>query len=161
MCKQREKEYRINMVKEHLPLFLTLYGLTEWIIWWMAYKRKLANPLSYSEQRICISYHILHIIHAYNAGIFRLRSEDATLVVCATLVICPTSIGRRDSGHMSNSGRKIWLQTYILTPDALPNSGRRHDSGRISWLRSRVTALVDKRAACLITSVVKDVAWPS
>jgi hypothetical protein len=45
---------------------------------------------------------MLPIIHAYNVGISqlwlyaRLRSEDATLVICATLVVCPTPIERPD-----------------------------------------------------------------
>jgi hypothetical protein len=59
-----------------------------------------------------------------------------------TLAVCPPPVGRRNSGrmldsdHMSNFGHKIWLRSYIPTPLALFDSGRCHDSGRISWLRS-------------------------
>jgi hypothetical protein len=91
----------------------------------------------------------------------RLQSEDVTLVVCATPIVCPTSIGRRHSGRMPDSDWKIWLQSYIPTPVTLPDSSRHHDSGNISWLQSCIMALVEERAACLTYSFVKDYAWLS
>jgi hypothetical protein len=39
-------------------------------------------------------------------------------------------------GHMRDSDRKIWLQSYIPTPAALPDSDQHHDSGRASRLWS-------------------------
>jgi hypothetical protein len=56
-------------------------GPTEWIIWWIAHKRKLANLLSYSKQWISFSYHLLPIIHAYNASTSWLWLHITTLVV--------------------------------------------------------------------------------
>jgi hypothetical protein len=48
-----------------------------------------------------VSYDVLPIIHAYSAGISRLRSEDGTPVICLT------PDGKRGSGRMPDSGRKI------------------------------------------------------
>jgi hypothetical protein len=132
----------------------------EWIILQMTHKRKLANSFVLFGAMNKFSCLILPIIHAYNAGIFWLRSEDVTSVVC------PTPVRRHDSDSMPDSGRRMQLwsyarhRLYILTLDALPYSGRRHSFDRISWLRSRITALVDERATCLTTSAVKDFAWP-
>jgi hypothetical protein len=51
-----------------------------------------------------------------------------------TPIVCLTPVGGRDSGRMPDFGRKILLRLYILTLtlDALLDSGRRHDSDRIS-----------------------------
>jgi hypothetical protein len=130
-------------------------GPVEWIIRRMARKRKLANSFILFRAINKFSCLILTIIHAYNAGISWLQSEDTTLIIRLT------PVRGRDSSRMLDSGRKIWLQLYILTLDALPDSGWRHDSDRISWLQSRITALVDERDACLTTSAVKDFAWLS
>jgi hypothetical protein len=40
-----------------------------------------------------------------------------------------------DFGCMPNSDRKIWLCSYVPTPVALSDSGRRHNSGHASRLR--------------------------
>jgi hypothetical protein len=111
-------------------------GLTEWIILRMAHKRKLANSFILFGAMNKFSCFILPIIHAYNASISRLRSEDTTPVACPTSVGTHDSDRMPDSSRMPNSGRKTWLRLYILTPDTLPDSGRRHDSSRTSWLRS-------------------------
>jgi hypothetical protein len=103
------------------------------------------------------SYHILPIIHAYNTCISwlwsyaRLRSKDTAPVVCST------PVRRRVSSRMPDSSRKKWLWSYILTPVALPDFGRRHDSDcrscRMSYLliceRLRMVELDD----CNIVSV--------
>jgi hypothetical protein len=80
------------------------------------------------------SYHILPIIHAYDASISRLQSyawlwsyvwlqaEDATLFVC------PTPIGRHDSDRIS------WLQSRFPTPIDVMTPVVSLDSGRTSWL---------------------------
>jgi hypothetical protein len=63
-------------------------------------------------------------MHDYNAGISPLRSEDATPVVCTT------SVERRDSGRMPDSGRKTRLWSYAqlrsedMTPVIYPDSRR-------------------------------------
>jgi hypothetical protein len=59
-----------------------------------------------------------------------------------------------DSGHMPDYGRKTWLRLYITTPVALSNFGWRHDSDRIFWLWSRITALADEHVTYLTTSAV-------
>jgi hypothetical protein len=138
----------------------------EWIILQMAHKMKLANSFILFEQ--WINFHVLYyplymlIMQVFSdfgrKTRFRsfdwLRSKDTTLIVCQTLI---------EGCHfclMPDFGQKIWLQLYILTLDELPNSGRCHDSNRISWLRSCITALVDENAACLTTSAVNDFTWP-
>jgi hypothetical protein len=60
---------------------------------------------------------------------------------------------------MPDSGWEICLRSYIPTPVALRDSGQRHDSDRISRLRSRITALIVEHAACLTTLDVKDFTW--
>jgi hypothetical protein len=154
-------------------------GPTEWIIQRITRKRKSANLLIVFRVMNKFSYLILHIIHAYNAGISRLRSyarlqsEDTTPVVSTTLIVCSTPVGRRDSGRMSNSGRKTWLWSYarlrskdmtlIVYPDSNCTSrlGWRHDSDRISWLGSCITTPVKEHATCLTNSYVNDYAWSS
>jgi hypothetical protein len=91
----------------------------------------------------------------------RLLSEDVILVICATLLVCLTLAGRSDSGCMPDFGRKIRLWSCVLTPVALPDSNRCHDSDCISWFWSRITALMKERATCLTNSSVKDYAWTS
>jgi hypothetical protein len=65
---------------------------------------------------------ILPIIHAYNAGISWLRSEDETPFVCLTLV------GRHNFDHMPDSGWRTWLWSYArlrsedMTPIVYPDS---------------------------------------
>jgi hypothetical protein len=76
-------------------------SLAEWIILRMTRKRKLANSFILFGAMNKFSCLILPIIHAYNAGISRLRSEDATLIVY------PTPVGRYDSDRMPDSDRKI------------------------------------------------------
>jgi hypothetical protein len=80
------------------------------------------------------SYHILPIIHACNAGISQLQ-----------LYVRLLSHAR--------------LQSYIPTPVALPDSGRRHNFGCLSWLWLRIMTSVNEHAAYLTTSDVKDFAW--
>jgi hypothetical protein len=76
------------------------------------------------------SYHILPIIHAHDAGISRLwsyaslwsygrlRSEDATPVVC------PTPVERHDSDCISWLRLTSQLRSYLPTPVAHHGSGR-------------------------------------
>jgi hypothetical protein len=54
---------------------------TEWIIRRIAHKRKSANLLAYSKKWISFSYHLLPIIHDYNAGTSQLWSHIMTLVI--------------------------------------------------------------------------------
>jgi hypothetical protein len=82
-------------------------GLIEWIILRMARKKKLANHLSYSEH--WINFHIIYY----------------PLYMLIMQVYY-------DSSRMRDSGQKIRLRSYIPTHDALPNSGRRHNFGRLS-----------------------------
>jgi hypothetical protein len=46
-----------------------------------------------------------------------------------------------------------------MTPVVYLDSGRRHNFGRTTRLRLRITTLVDERAAYLTTLVVKDFTW--
>jgi hypothetical protein len=76
------------------------------------------------------SYHILPIIHAYDAGISRLwsyawlwsyarlRSEDTTSV------LCPTPIKRHDSGRISRLRSHFLALVDITTPVVSPDSRR-------------------------------------
>jgi hypothetical protein len=85
----------------------------------------------------------------------QLRSEGMTPVLCATSVVCPTLVERRDSGHMPDSGRmpdsswKAWLWSYAqlrsedTTPVVCPTPVGRYDSSHISWLRSHFSTLVN------------------
>jgi hypothetical protein len=98
--------------------------------WVMVWSDRVDNMMDNSGGNQLTFYHILPIIHAYNAGISRLRSEDVTPI------ICPTPVERSDSGHMPDSDRKMWLRSYAqlwsedITPVVYP------DSGCTSWLRS-------------------------
>jgi hypothetical protein len=85
----------------------------EWIILRMAHKGKLANCLSYLNHRInfYIIYYLLYMI------IMQVYHDSDRI---------------RDFSHMSDSGRKIWIRSYIPTPVALPDSGRRHNFERLS-----------------------------
>jgi hypothetical protein len=78
----------------------------EWIILRIAHKRKLANSFILFGATNNFSCLILPIIHACNVGISRLRSKDATPI------ICPTPIERHDSDRMPDSGRRTWLWSY-------------------------------------------------
>jgi hypothetical protein len=114
------------------------------------------------------SCHILPIIHVYNIGISwlwsyvrlyledvtlsyaQLQSEGATLVVCTTLIVCPTPVGRHGSDHMSDSGQKTWLWSYArlrskdTTLAVCLISVGRYDFNRISRLQSHfLTPSVD------------------
>jgi hypothetical protein len=120
-------------------------SLTEWIIQWIAHKRKLAN-IFIVFRAMKKSYLILHIIYAYNVHISRLRSEDATPITCST------SVGRCDSDHMPNSCWKMWFQMYAqlrsydwlplkyVTPVERHNSSHVHNSSRKTrlWLYARL-----------------------
>jgi hypothetical protein len=115
-------------------------GPAEGIILRMAHKWKLANNLTYSEHWInfCIIYYPLYML----------------------IMPVDHDFGRmRDFGRMPNSDRKIRLQSYISTLVALLDSGRCHNFRHISWLRSRITTLVNEHATCLTTSAMKDFAW--
>jgi hypothetical protein len=98
------------------------YSSAEWIILRMDRKRKLTNFFILFGAMNKFSCLILPIIHAYNVGISRLRSEGMTLVVC------PTLVGRRDFCHMPDSGRKTRLRSYArlrledMTPVVYPDS---------------------------------------
>jgi hypothetical protein len=107
------------------------FSPTEWIIRWIPHKRKLANPFILFRTMNNFLYHILPIMHAYNAGISGLRS------------------------YMPDSGQKTWLRSYaqlrsyISTPDdfttpvVYPDSDRCHVFGRISRLWSHFPTSVD------------------
>jgi hypothetical protein len=56
------------------------------------------------------SYHILPVIHASTVGISRLRSYARLRSEDATTVICPTPVRRYDSGRISR------LRSHFLTP---------------------------------------------
>jgi hypothetical protein len=107
---------------------------TEWIIWWIAHRRKLANPLFETMNEF--SYHVLFIIHAYNAGISHLRSYARLWSYAWLRLEDSTLVRRRDSGRMPDSNRKMrhrsyaWLRSEDMTPIVYPNSGR------TSWLWS-------------------------
>jgi hypothetical protein len=72
-------------------------GRNEWIIQWMTHKRKLANPLLYSEQWISFSYHLLPIIHA-DVGTSWLW------------LLIPSPVTHHSSSHRSR------LRSHIKTP---------------------------------------------
>jgi hypothetical protein len=100
----------------------------------------------------------------------QLWSEDATPVVCLTLAGRPNSGHMRDSDHMRNfshmpdSDRKTGLPSYArlwledMTPVVYPDSGHTSSIRSTSRLRSRITAPVEERAACLTYSSGKDYA---
>jgi hypothetical protein len=90
-------------------------GLTEWIIWWIAHKRKSANLLSFSKQWIHFSYHSLPIIQAYNVGTFWLRSHITTSIVDS------------DSGHAA------WLDRYIVPHPSAATLPAWLDSDIVPW----------------------------
>jgi hypothetical protein len=129
-------------------------GPTEWIILWMAGKRKLTNQLSYLEHRI--NFHIIY--YPLYMLIMQVCLDSGRIRNFGHMV---------DSGHMRDfdckpdSGRKIWLQSYIPTPVTLPDSGQHHDFGRLSWPQLRIMTPVNECVACLTTSAVKDFAWMS
>jgi hypothetical protein len=138
----------------HVPYAHGLWsGPTNWIIRWITHKRKSAKLLFIQTNEWIFILYITHYTFLWCRYI-------TTPVVCTTLVVWPTPVGRRDSGRMPDSSQKTWLWSYILTLVPLPDSGQCHDFGRISWLRSLITAIVDEHAACLTTSTVKDFAWP-
>jgi hypothetical protein len=83
-------------------------SLTEWIVLRMAHKRKLANSFILFGAMNKFSCLILPIIHAYNAGISQLRSEDVTLIVCSI------AVERHDSNHMPDSSRRMRFLSYAL-----------------------------------------------
>jgi hypothetical protein len=110
---------------------------TEWIIQWMARKRKLANLFILFKVINKFSYRILPIIYAYNAW----RSQLWWNI--------PTPVKHPDSGWTSQ------LRSYIVTPVAYHDSGRTFrlrshimipviytNSDRMSWLRSSIPTLV-------------------
>jgi hypothetical protein len=103
---------------------------TEWIIQQMTRKRKPSNLFIVFRAMNEFSYHILPIIHSYNIGISRLRSEDVT------------SVGRSDFGRMRDSNRKTRLRSYArlrsedVTPVGRSDFGRMRDSNRKTRLRS-------------------------
>jgi hypothetical protein len=105
-------------------------GRTEWIILRIAHKKKLANSFILFGAMNKFSCLRLPIIHAYNVGIFRLqsyarlRSEHTTPIVCPTLVICLTPVGRHDFGCIS------WLQTHFPIPVDIMTPVAHHGSGR-------------------------------
>jgi hypothetical protein len=119
-------------------------GLVEWIILWMTRKRELANSFILFGAMNKVSCLILPIIHAYNAGISRLRLEDVTPV------ICPTPVGWRDSGHMPDFGWKTRLRSYaqlrskdvtsVVCPTPIERRGSdcMPDSSQKIWLRSYI-----------------------
>jgi hypothetical protein len=112
----------------------------ECIILRMARKMKLTNCLSYSEH--WINFHIIY----YPLYILIMQ-------------VYHDSERMRDFGCMPDSGRKIWLRSYIQTLVALPDSGRCHNFGRISWLRLHNITPINERATCLTYSAVKDFEW--
>jgi hypothetical protein len=85
-------------------------GSTEWIIRRIAHKRKSTNLFIIFKE---MNKFFISFITNYTCLWCRYVT---TLVVCMTLVICPTPIGRRDFGHMPNSGWKTWLRSYVPIP---------------------------------------------
>jgi hypothetical protein len=120
-------------------------GLVEWIILRMDRKRKFANSFILFGAMNKFSCLILPIIHDYNTGIFRLRTKDATLVVCST------PVKRHDSDRMPNSGRRTRLRSYArlrsedITPVVYPDSDSRCTSRfrSMSRLRSYLLTLIE------------------
>jgi hypothetical protein len=128
--------------------------LTQWIIQRITHKRKSANLFIIFGSMNEFLYHILPIIHVYNASISwlrsnaRLRLEDATPVVCLTPVGRRDSVRMHDSDHMPDSSRKTRLRSYarlrledmilVVYPD----------SGHTSWLWS-----MSRLRSCLPTPV--------
>jgi hypothetical protein len=68
-----------------------------------------------------------------------------TPIVCTTSVICPTPVGRNDSGRMSR------LRSYFLTPINITIPVVSPDS--------LIMASANECVACLTTPAVKDFAW--
>jgi hypothetical protein len=87
-------------------------GPTEWIIRQIAHKRKSANILSYSKQWISFSYHLLPIIHAYNAGTSRLWSHITAPIVDP------------DSSRTAWLGSNIAPRSSRLVSDIAPRPSR-------------------------------------
>jgi hypothetical protein len=126
-------------------------GSTKWIIRRIAHKRKSTSLLSYSKKWISFSYHLLPIIHVYDVGISRLRSY-AWLWSYARLrsedvipVVCPTPVGRHDSGRMSRFRSTSRLWSYLLTLIVYHSSGRWvcYMSYHLSCERLRMAGLDD------------------
>jgi hypothetical protein len=112
---------------------LRLRTLCSWaIVWSDSCKRKLANHFIYSKQWM-IFYIIYYPLYMLIMQVYH------------------DSDHMRDFDRMPDSGRKIWLRSYILTPVVSPGSGR---------ISLCIMALIDECAACLTTSIVKDFAWP-
>jgi hypothetical protein len=107
-------------------------GPTEWIIRRIAHKRKSANLLWYSKQWIIFSYHLLPIIHAYNAGTSRLRSHITAPVVDL------------DSGHTTWLGSDIAPRPSCLgNVDSTMTSRHSQVASATSspvWLNSDITS---------------------
>jgi hypothetical protein len=112
----------------------------EWIILWMARKRKLANYLSYSEHCFHIIYYSLYML------IMEVYHDSGCMP---------------DFGRMPDSDQKIWLWSYISTLVALSDFSRRYNFECLSWLRMCIMTPVNECAACLTTSPVKDFVWPN
>jgi hypothetical protein len=161
-------------------------SLTEWIIQWMAHKRKLAN-IFIVFRAMKKSYLILHIIYAYNVHISRLRSEDATPVkrldsdhvldfgrkmrlwsyaqllledvipnVCSAPVIWLTPVEIRDSGRKTQLQSCAQLQSKDATLVVCPTPVRKHDSGWTSWLRLNIMTPVVDHIVILPTRLWKN-----
>jgi hypothetical protein len=107
-------------------------GPAEWIIQWIARKRKLANPLSYSEH--WIHFHIIYY-PLYMLIIWYLT----------TPIVCLTPARWYDSGCIS------WLRSHLPTPVDVTTSVTHHSSGRcachmsyhLSYERLRMARLDD------------------
>jgi hypothetical protein len=125
---------------------------------------KISEPFSYLEE--WMNFHIIYyqlymlIMHVYHdsghmpdsyrkarlLSFARIRLEDTIPVVC------PTPVWGRDSGRMTDSGWKIWLQSY--------NSRHTSQFWSTSRLQSCIVASDDERSTCLTTTYVKKFAWP-
>jgi hypothetical protein len=92
-------------------------GLAEWIILWMACKRKLSNCLSYLER--WINFHIIYY-----------------LLYMLIMQVYHDSGRMRDFDRMPTFSWKIWLWSYILTSVDVTTSDVSPDSGHASWLWS-------------------------
>jgi hypothetical protein len=96
----------------------------EWIILWMARKRKLTNCLSYSEH--WINFHIIYY------PLYMLIMQ-----------VYHDSDRMRDFDHMPDSDRKIWLRSRLRPPFPTPvditTSDVSPDPDHASWLRSMST----------------------
>jgi hypothetical protein len=115
-----------------------LSSLTEKIIRWITHKRKSANLLFIQSNEWIFILYITHYTCLWCRYIM-------TPVVCATLVICPTSVRRCDSSRMPDSDQKTWLRSYLLTPVAHHDSGRwaHRMSYHLSCERLRMAGLDD------------------